>query len=292
MNASSRRLILCLVVGSSCLLGLGPTQASAAPKPRTQYVQAPAARPAAAIAPHLSYYGGRVLGHVKVDLVVWDRWSYTSTVPLSGKRSITSFFGGITNSKYIDWLSEYDTPTQHIGRGTLEGVYTVHPPSTANGTTVSGSQIGSAVHALIDTGKLPQPSTTRIYVIFFRSGQTIVTPDGNSRDDFCAYHDTMTYKSSTAYYAVMPYEVGNRGCKAASTTFNSVTTVASHELVEGITDPGVGLNRLAWYDRNNGESADICAGASSSAPVVGGDGVSYAVQRIWSNRARACIVTR
>jgi hypothetical protein len=102
----------------------------------------------------------------------------------------------------------------------------------------------------------------------------------------------MTYKSSTAYYAVLPYEVGNRGCKAASTSFNSVTTVASHELVEGITDPGVGLNRVAWYDPANGESADICAGASSGVRVTGSDGVSYTVQRIWSNRAGACIVTR
>ena len=66
----------------------------------------------------------------------------------------------------------------------------------------------------------------------------------------------------------------------------------SHELVEGITDPGVGLNRVAWYDQNNGESADICAGAGSAAPVIGGDGVRYMVQRIWSNRADACIVSR
>jgi hypothetical protein len=102
----------------------------------------------------------------------------------------------------------------------------------------------------------------------------------------------MAYKSSSAYYAVMPYEVGNRGCRPATNSFDDVTTIASHELVEAITDPGVGLNRLAWYDRANGESADICAGPSSAVSIVGGDGVSYSVQRIWSNRAHACIVTR
>ena len=95
----------------------------------------------------------------------------------------------------------------------------------------------------------------------------------------------MTYRSSTAYFAVVPYELRNAGCKAAATSFDSVTTVVSHELVEGITDPGVGLDRLAWYDPANGEAADICAGASSAAPVIGGDGVRYMVQRIWSNRA-------
>jgi hypothetical protein len=205
---------------------------------------------------------------------------------------VSSFFRGITASKYLDWLNEYDTPTQHIGRGSLEGVYTVHPPSSANGTTVSGTQIEGALRALIDSGKLPKPSTDRVYAIFFRSGQTIVTPDGNSANTFCAYHDTTTYRSSTAYYAVIPYEVTNRGCRMASTYFNSTTIVVSHELVEAITDPGVGLNRLAWYDRYNGESADICAGPSSGVSIVGGDGVSYTVQRIWSNRAHACIVAR
>jgi hypothetical protein len=273
MNAFARLVATSLLVVLAGLVALAP-RAGADP------------------APHLTYYGGRVLSHVKVDLVVWDRWSYGKRVPLTGKRSISSFFAGITASKYMDWLDEYDTPTQHIGRGTLEGVYTVHPPSSANGSVVSNDQIGSALRSLIDAGQLPKPTTNRIYAIFFRSGQRIVMGDANSADDFCAYHDTMTYKSSTAYYAVVPYELGNRGCTAASTSFDSVTTVVSHELVEGITDPGVGLNRLAWYDRANGESADICAGASSGARVVGGDGVSYTVQRIWSNRAGACIVTR
>lgn len=125
-----------------------------------------AAAPAsAATAPHLSYYGGRVLSHVKVDLVVWDRWSYSSTVPLTGKRSMSSFFRGITASKYIDWLSEYNTPTQRIGRGSLEGVYTVHPPSSANGTRVSDTQINGALRTLIDAGKIPKPSTDRVYTI-------------------------------------------------------------------------------------------------------------------------------
>ena len=62
--------------------------------------------------------------------------------------------------------------------------------------------------------------------------------------------------------------------------------------IEAITDPGVGMNRLAWYDTNNGEIGDICAGVSTPASVTGGDGVKYVVQREWSNRAHACIVTR
>ena len=292
MYAFSCRLVPHLIMGVVLLTALSPARAGAGPRARTEYPQHAVTHRLVSGTPHLDYYGGHVLSHVKVDLVVWSSWSYGKTVPLTGKHSMSSFFAGITASKYLDWLSEYDTPTQHIGRGTLEGVYTVHPPSPADGTTVSGTAIGTALRALFDSGQLPKPSTNRIYAIFFRSGQTIVTPDGNSSTDFCAYHDTIVYRSSTAYFAVVPYELRNRGCKPASTSFDNVTTVVSHELVEGITDPGVGLERLAWYDPENGEAADICAGASSAAPVVGGDGASYVVQRIWSNRTGSCIVTR
>jgi hypothetical protein len=276
MNAFSRRLVTCAVTAAACLLVLAPSAATAAP------------------ATHLDYYGGRVLAHVKVDVVVWDHWSYGRSVPLSGGRSIESFFSAITASPYIDWLDEYDTPSQHIGRGSVEGVYTVHPPAADNGATITGSQIEDGLRALINAQQLPKPSTTRLYAVFFPSRKTISTPGGDSVRDFCAYHDTMRWSSrSTAYYAVMPYEVGNRGCKVASSTFDNLTTVTSHELAEAITDPGVGLGKVAWYDGDNGEIADICAGGPSSvAHVAGADHVSYAVQRLWSNRAGACIAVR
>ena len=217
----SRRLAPYLIVGVVCLTALGPARAGALPEARTGYRQPAVTRRLVPGLPHLSYYGGHVLSHVKVDLVVWNSWPYGKTVPLTGKRSMSSFFAGITASKYLDWLSEYDTPTQHIGRGTLEGVYTVHPPASADGATVSGTAIGAALRTLFDSGQLPKPSTNRIYAIFFRSGQTIVTADGNSATGFCAYHDTIAYRSSAAYFAVVPYELGSRGAsrrRSRSTT--------------------------------------------------------------------------
>ena len=292
MNAPSRRIAACLVAGLSSLVAFPTTGAAAASQPNRLSRTLSTSTRRTAGAPHLTYYGGHVLSHVKVDVVVWGSWSYPAAVPLTGRQSISSFYAGVTASQHLDWLSEYDTPTQHIKRGTLEGVYTVHPPGSADGATISDTQLAAALHTLIDAGQLPKPSTNRLYAIFFRSGQTIVTPDGDSTNNFCAFHDTMTYKSSTAYFAVMPYEVDNRGCKPASSSFDNVTTIASHELVEAITDPGVGLNRVAWYDSRNGEVGDICAGTSSPASVVGGDGARYVVQREWSNQAGGCIVSR
>jgi hypothetical protein len=289
MNAFSRRLVACLLGTLACTLGLAPSIAAAEPTHRT-FATTLSARRAGASDPHLDYYGGRVLGHVKVDIVVWDRWSYGRSAHLTGSRSIESFLKAITASPYVDWLDEYDTPTQHIGRGSVEGVYTVHPPAADNGARISSNQINDAVRTMIAGKQLPTPSTTRLYAIFFPSRKTISTPGGDSASDFCAYHDTTMSGRSTLYYAVMPYEVSNRGCKMASTSFDSLTTVVSHELLEAITDPGVGLNRVAWYDRDNGEIADICAFTSSPARVAGADGVNYTVQRSWSNRRGACVV--
>jgi hypothetical protein len=245
----------------------------------------------ASTAPQVSNYGGRVISHVKVDVVVWGSWSYGSTVPLTGHRSITSFAGAIPASPYIDWLREYNTSTQSIGRGGLDGVFTVLPASTANGTIVSNTQIQSAMTQLIGAGRLPKPSADRLYVIFFRKGQTITRPEGDSKHEFCAYHDTRAYPLHAINYAVIPYEIGNAGCHAASTSFDSVTTITSHELVEAITDPGVGLGKLAWYNRAYGEIGDICAGVSAPGSVTGSDGVRYVVQREWSNRRRSCVLT-
>jgi hypothetical protein len=246
---------------------------------------------AASSSPYLSYHGGRVLSHVKVDIVVWGSWSYSSTVPLAGHRSITSFASGITASPYIDWLREYNTPTQQIGRGTLDAVFTVAPPAAANGHVITNAQIQSALAQMVGAGTLPKPSADRLYVVFFRRGQVIARPEGDSQHHFCAYHDTRSYALHPINYAVIPYEVGNAGCRAASTSFDSLTTITSHELIEAITDPGVGLHRLAWYDPLYGEIGDICAHSSLPGGVTGGDGVRYVVQREWSNRRRSCVLT-
>jgi hypothetical protein len=282
---SLSRFVACLGLGAACLVG-GATAGSSVAQPQSAYRVGASAHFAAT--PHLTYYGGRVLSHVKVDVVVWGSWSYDTSVPLTGKRSIASFAGGITNSRYIDWLREYNTPTQQIARGTFDGVYTVHPAGFDNGPVVTDAQIKSTLTLLINTGKLPKPTTDRVYIVFFRKGQRISRPEGDSQTAFCAYHDTMSYPLHSVYYAAIPYELNNRGCRPTAFPLDIVTTITSHELVESITDPGIGLHRLSWYDKANGEIGDICAHTSTAGSVVGGDGVHYVVQREWSNRLRSC----
>src|SRR5262249_29017772 len=70
--------------------------------------------------------------------------------------------------------------------------------------------------------------------------------------------------------------------------------VASHEMVETMTDPEVGLASvigppLAWFDPNFNEIGDICN--DQNGQVLGGDGVTYDVQTEFSNSLDDCIVT-
>jgi hypothetical protein len=193
------------------------------------------------------------------------------------------FYAGVTDSAYFDWLSEYDTPSQKIGRGSF--VQQVVDPSPPSSTSLSDGQIQAEIAKLLDSGTLPANSADSLYMVHFPSGVSITSPDGGgSCEIFCAYHGTFTHKGQDVFYGVVPDQGGAcaGGCGFNATQFENTTEVASHELIEAVTDCAVGLATtagppLAWYDSANGEIGDICNGSAGSA---GG----YTVQLEWSNK--------
>lgn len=243
---------------------------------------------AAAHGPHLTYRGGHVLSNVKIDFVVYDHWGYGADVPQTGGRSVQSFLTDAVTSRYVNWLSEYNTPTQGIGLGSFEGIYTIPAAAGSTPTNVSDAQINADVASSIAAGKLPPASANRLYVIYFPPGLEITTPFGNSVDDFCAYHDTVKTAAHNAYIAVMADQQHLSGC-GLGTAFDNLTMVTSHEVVEAITDPGVGLNSLAWYDGARGEIGDIC---NQQTAAIALHGTTYAVQKEWSNQLNRCIAAK
>jgi hypothetical protein len=60
---------------------------------------------------------------------------------------------------------------------------------------------------------------------------------------------------------------------------DSLTTTASHELAEAVTDPVPGTG---WYDDANGEIGDVCAWQRKQLD-------RWTVQLKWSNAAQACV---
>ena len=240
----------------------------------------------AASSAHLNYYGGPVLPNVKVVNVFWN-----SNVRLQNE--VNAFYPAVLASAYMDWLSEYDTPTQHIGRGSFLGSYT---DTQAGGGTVTNDQIQTELARLLDANLVPaNDGVDSIYMFYFPSGVKIrLDAQTSSCVQFCAYHNTFTHAGKNVYYGVMPdVNAGSCafGCGGGSAAAN-LTAVSAHELIEAVTDGAVGLVQgntpaapLAWYDTTNGEIGDICVGRTA---VVAGQ----TVQLEWSNRDGACIATR
>jgi hypothetical protein len=177
--------------------------------------------------------------------------------------------------------------------------------------TIDDANIQDELEKQITADTLPPPAMSSghiltLYAIYFPIGVhiTVQNPGGSpavlrSGRDFCAYHGTTPMSTVEAYYSVLPdFSTGLMPsmCVNTPTEFQSVTGVSSHELAEAITDPEVGLTAgnirppLAWYDPqgNNGEAGDICNFIDGT--VTGGDGLTYTVQKIWSNYQGACVL--
>jgi hypothetical protein len=280
---------------------------------------------------HLSYFGGPVISAIGVVQVLYGSGLATTLAWENQVKnampspSVASFYGGITNSPYLDWMSEYSTTgspqgiagtNQAIVRGGFLTQVSITPsaandPFAVSSPLIDDSQIQDELSAQIAAGTIPAPqrdaknNIRTLYAIYFPHGVTITIHNTNgtiarSGADFCAYHGTTsrTPPSQETYYSVLPDFTTNgmsRNCGSGS-EFQNVTAVSSHELGEAITDPEVGFAPadtpgppLAWYDvQNNGEAADLCNGVDGS--VIGGDGLAYTVQKVWSNAQGACVL--
>jgi len=289
----------------------------AQPRVLAAQLQRAAGAPVGSSAPpgaHLTYFGGRVVSNIEVVQVLYGAGGYAPQVTSTSSPSMATFYQGVLTSSYVDWLNEYDTtapaPTprteQVIGRGRFRAQVTIAPSPANNGSTIDDTQLQAELSAQIAAGALPPPThdaagnTNTYYAVFFPPGK-VITQDGFATcTDLCAYHGTIADAGGAGevYYGVhhdlQPGSGCEVGCGSASTVFDRQTEIASHELVEAITDPEVGLAfapgpPFAWFDLDlNEEIGDLCTGLA--APVVGGDGVTYNVQKEFSNSANDCVV--
>ncbi len=315
-----------LVVAASCVGAAGASASSSRPA-SSALVRAPGRpqidpwvaphtglRNTAGIAgAHLQYFGGRVLSNVHVVQVLWGTGSYDPAVTGTGPGTLSGMYQQITNSPYFDWLTEYNTigfgfgTNQQIGRGHFDGQVTI-APSTSD-TTLDDLTIQAELAKQFAAGKLPAPTvdaagnSNTYYALFVPAGIDIVSGGTTSckSGGFVAYHNTIANVSGVGeiYYGVHP-DIRFGDCAVGAgpgTPTQNEMSAASHELVETVTDPEVGLAPsigppLAWYDPQgqNGEIGDICN--QQDATIAGSDGAVYTVQQQWSNVANDCIVTR
>jgi hypothetical protein len=251
----------------------------------------------------LTYYGGPIVKNIKVIQVLYGTGTYQSFVQGTGSGTMAAFYGGVVGSPYFAWLNgDYGSgsgkTTQTIGYGAYSGQVVITPASSRNGSTITDAQIQAELTAQINAGHLAAPNANTYYAVFFPKGKTI-TQGGSSScvsGGFCAYHGTVAGSSSTWMYGVHPDNSAGSGCDVGcggSTPYHNMSSVASHEMIETVTDPDVGIattyaSPLAWYNKTYGEIGDICNAQQGS--IVGTDGVTYTVQTEWSNSTSSCRV--
>jgi hypothetical protein len=228
-------------------------------------------------APQLVYNGGPLLANVEVFTVFWgSAWGQGDLANLAS--DVNGFFQFIVTSPLIDQLAEYQTPTFAIGQGSFSGTATLTDADPPN--VVSDQQIQDLLTQRTASGELPAPDANLLYFVFTPPSVVVTLGADQSCVAFCGYHDQI---GGNLFYAVVPYP-DCAGCQAASgVVLDAITTVASHELCEGITDPIPGQGWYWFADaQNQGEIGDLCVGQTKQ---VG----PYTVQTEWSNAAGGCV---
>jgi hypothetical protein len=209
--------------------------------------------------------------------------------------TVSSFLTGITNSTYMDELSEYGANGYVIGHGSFGGMYTVTPAPANDTAVLDDSQIQAELEQQVTDANLPAPDANTLYALFFRQGQEITSGAFTSFTDFCGYHSTTA--TQHLVYAVMPLRAsdtdttpGITGTCGASPGLGNMTSVLSHELSESVTDPDVGISSVGWGDTTHLEEvSDLCN--QWQKPVKLADGLKYIAQENYSNQLHRCEIS-
>lgn len=240
---------------------------------------------------NLVYYGGPVLSHVKVYVVNWGGAVDPTTV-----KGIPGFYQAITKSSMMDWLEQYKTATQEIGKGSFAGSFTITPHNAA--TQMTNNDVAHEIEAQIDQGTLPAPDADSLYMVYFPKGIVLSLDNGMvSCQAWCGDHEGYASKKyGNIAYAMMPdLSEGtgcDYGCTFGDTSFDSMTIISSHEMTEAVTDPmcpPMGQPNAmpgAWITTDQQEIGDLCAQEPQIKLTSGG--TTYEIQQEWDNSKGAC----
>ena len=144
-----------------------------------------------------------------------------------------------------------------------------------------------------DDPAFPVPDESTLFLLTYPAGVTVTFQGATSCQSFGAYHNSLTldakHNSITVPYAMSPRCSSFGGL----TGIDMVTSGASHELIEAVTDPApldnpafemIDDDHLFWLFAVGSETGDMCTGAGPSAYAVF-PGLESKAQRCWSNQA-------
>jgi hypothetical protein len=163
----------------------------------------------------------------------------------------------------------------------------IHLPDVVP-ASVFDSDIQAFIQKKVMDKTLPAPDSSTLYVLFYPPGTTIDLNGSKSCATFHGYHNEVVIGQQSTAYAIVSRCSGIP--EAPVTGIQYVSAVASHEVVEALTDPFV-FSNPAFYEPDHdhigfaflslAELGDMCA-LNGDAFYTPND-FPYTVQRIWSN---------
>jgi hypothetical protein len=246
----------------------------------------------------MQYYGGPVIGQVKVVPVFWN-----SSVNALISQNATQFFQDAVNSPWLDLISAYSTnfsggTQQTIVRGTAVSAVTLTPSKCASSSacTLMDSDIQAELAAQIKTNHLPSPDSNTAYMIFMPPNVTWTNASGNTSGiQFCSYNSTAatTGGPPIIYGTIIDTFTGvgaGAGCGPNANALQNETALASTTLANAITDPDIGIassiaDPVAWFSTTMGQVGDACSKQDFTITV---SGRTWSVGQIFNRFTNSC----
>jgi hypothetical protein len=161
----------------------------------------------------------------------------------------------LVQSPYLDMLTDAG---YQVGRGSWDQgiVYSVNLPK---GSNLLDSTIRNTLQSEISSGFLKNPDANRLYVIFVQPDVVVSNDNGGGSSSryepqgFVGYHNSFVGFDAFQNSAVIRYAIvvtpGGSYNQLSSTlpTFDQMTSIASHEIAEAVTDPDP---NTGWFDRD------------------------------------------
>ncbi|MEO5725384.1 MAG: hypothetical protein ABI134_35730 [Byssovorax sp.] len=235
--------------------------------------------------PKVITFGGPVLAAPKVYPVFFagDKGSVVTAT--------TDFYNKLGSTAY--WTAT----TAEYGVGPLTATPPIQLAEGAPGATTDDAlQTWLAGKLNANDPAFPTPDANTIIAINYPTGVTIDLQGSKSCKEFLGYHSNLTLDAAHGYMDVAYFVIPRCSPQVTGLSeIDAITSTASHELVEGTTDPypqtnpaygQVDTNHIHWLlALGGGETSDLCA--QSATAVYKDPEVGYLVQRSWSNKAAA-----
>jgi hypothetical protein len=243
------------------------------------------------------------MDHVQVRLVLWNGGVFDPT----SLHILPAFYTALAGSVGVFVNNEYNT---HVDGGTMQ---TISAGSYVAGvidlgqsaTVVADSDIQTALQSITPL----DPNT--LYMVHFPPGTAVFPPNILPSDGIqfavchesgpCGFHHWFTFNGTVVKYAAIPDYSNDCRVGTGTTCFTSthentytdaMTVVASHELLEAVTDPqGARLLPPSAWTGAQGEIGDLCEGQTSAIPgttPVNCGGTTFQVTKVYDRVNGGC----